>query len=50
MAFEDSIIIPSVEFFEEVDTIFTSTDTIVVMGHTHFFPEPFFTPVYRGYF
>ena len=40
MAFEDSLIIPSAEFVEEVDTIFTSTDTIVVMGHTHFFPEP----------
>jgi len=42
MAFEDSLIIPSAEFVEEVDTIFTATDTIVVMGHTHFFPEPVF--------
>lgn len=40
MAFEDSLIVPSAEFVEEVDTIFTATDTIVVMGHTHFFPEP----------
>jgi hypothetical protein len=40
MAFEDSLIIPSAEFVEEVDTIFTATDTIVVMGHTHFLPEP----------
>ncbi len=40
MAFEDSILIPSAEYVEEVDTIFTSTDTIAVMGHTHFFPEP----------
>ncbi|MCA1760340.1 MAG: Ig-like domain-containing protein, partial [Bacteroidales bacterium] len=40
MAFEDTLIIPSAEFVEEVDTIFTATDTIVVMGHTHFFPEP----------
>lgn len=40
MAFEDSLIIPSAEFVEEMDTIFTATDTIVVMGHTHFFPEP----------
>lgn len=42
VAFEDSLIIPSAEFVEEVDTIFTATDTIVVMGHTHFFPEPVF--------
>jgi len=40
MAFEDSVIVPSAEYVEEVDTIFTATDTIVVMGHTHFFPEP----------
>ncbi len=40
MAFEDSVIVPSAEYIEEVDTIFTATDTIVVMGHTHFFPEP----------
>jgi hypothetical protein len=40
LAFEDSLIIPSAEYVEEVDTIYTATDTIVVMGHTHFFPEP----------
>jgi hypothetical protein len=40
MAFEDSLIVPSAEYVEEVDTVFTATDTIVVMGHTHFFPEP----------
>jgi hypothetical protein len=40
IAFEDSLIIPSSEYVEEVDTIFTATDTIVVMGHTHFYPEP----------
>ena len=42
MAFEDSLIIPSAEFVEEVDTIYTATDTIVVMGHTHFLPEPIY--------
>src|SRR5690606_21421382 len=40
MAFEDSIIIPSAKYVEEVDTIFTATDTIVVLGHTHFYPDP----------
>lgn len=40
MAYEDSLIIPSAEFVVETDTIITATDTIVVLGHTHFFPEP----------
>ncbi len=40
MAFEDSVIIPSAKYVEEVDTIYTATDTIVVLGHTHFYPEP----------
>ncbi len=40
IAFEDSLIIPSSEYIEELDTIYKSTDTIVVMGHTHFYPEP----------
>jgi len=42
IAFEDSLIIPSSEYIEEVDTIFTATDTIVIMGHTHFYPEPIY--------
>lgn len=40
MAFEDSVIIPSAKYVEEADTIYSATDTIVVMGHTHFYPEP----------
>jgi hypothetical protein len=40
IAFEDSLIIPSSKFVEETDTIFTATDTIVVLGKTHFYPEP----------
>jgi len=42
MAFEDSLIVPTSEFIEEVDTIYTATDTIVIMGHTHFYPESVF--------
>ena len=42
IAFEDSIVVPYAEFHEEIDTIFSETDTIVVYGHTDFFPEPFF--------
>ena len=40
MAFEDSLIVPTAKYVEEVDTIYTATDTIVIMGHTQFFPEP----------
>ena len=40
IAFEDSILIPSAKFVEEVDTIYSATDTIVVLGQTHFYPEP----------
>lgn len=40
MSFEDSLIVPSAFFVEETDTIYTPTDTVVVLGHTHFFPEP----------
>ena len=40
MAFEDSLIIPSAQYVEKVDTIFTKTDTIVVLGQTNFYPEP----------
>ena len=40
MAFEDSVIIPSAKFVEELDTIYTATDTILVLGKTHFYPEP----------
>ena len=40
MAFEDSVIIPSAKYVEEADTIYSATDTIVVLGHTHFYPDP----------
>jgi hypothetical protein len=40
IAFWDSVIVPTATFVEEVDTIYTETDTIVVLGHTDFYPEP----------
>jgi len=42
MAFEDSLIIPTAEFVKELDTIYTATDTIVVLGKTHFYPNPIY--------
>ncbi len=47
ISFADSVIIPYAEFHEEIDTIFTETDTIVVYGHTDFFPEPVFLRQFR---
>ena len=40
MAFEDSILIPSAVFVEKLDTLATDLDTIIIMGHTDFYPEP----------
>jgi len=40
MAYEDSIIIPSAVFVEKMDTLATDLDTIIIMGHTDFYPEP----------
>jgi hypothetical protein len=42
IAFYDSIVVPSAVFEAEPDTIRTEKDTIVVLGHTHFSPEPIF--------
>ncbi len=42
MAFHDSVIIPTAIYINEVDTIVTEKDTVVVTGHTHFYPEPVF--------
>jgi len=42
IAFEDSLIIPGADFVEEIDTIKTATDTIVIYGHTRFLPDPIF--------
>ena len=40
MAFEDSLIVPSAVFVEKLDTLATDLDTIIIIGHTDFYPEP----------
>ena len=40
ISYYDSMIVPSAKYIEQIDTIRTATDTIVVMGHTQFFPDP----------
>jgi len=42
LAFYDSIIVPSAEYIAETDTIVTKTDTIVIFGRTHFYPDKVF--------
>lgn len=42
LSFYDSLIVPSAEFIAEPDTVITGPDTIVVFGHTHFYPDQVF--------
>lgn len=42
IAFVDSIVVPSAHFHEEIDTLVTGVDSMLVLGHTHFYPEPFY--------
>ncbi len=41
-AFVDTLVVPSAEFFEELDTLVKGTDSLLVLGHTHFYPSPFY--------
>ncbi len=41
-AFVDSLVVPSSEFIEELDTLVKGTDSLLVLGHTHFYPDPFY--------
>ena len=42
LAFYDSIIVPSSQFFEELDTLVKGVDSMLILGHTHFYPEPIY--------
>ena len=42
MAFVDSILVPSAEYVEELDTLISGVDSFLVYGHTKFYPEPFY--------
>ena len=42
LAFYDSIVIPSAEFYEELDTVVKGVDSLLVLGHTHFHPAPIY--------
>lgn len=40
IAFYDTLVVPSAEFFSEADTLTNGNDSLLVSGHTHFLPEP----------
>ncbi|WP_340111545.1 Ig-like domain-containing protein [Maribellus mangrovi] len=46
IAFADDLIVPRAEFHENRDTIVEGLDSMLILGHTHFYPDP----VYLRYF
>ncbi|MDX1285011.1 MAG: Ig-like domain-containing protein, partial [Draconibacterium sp.] len=42
IAFVDSVFVPSAEFHHEQDTLVKGVDSLLVLGHTHFHPDPFY--------
>ncbi|MCK3683634.1 Ig-like domain-containing domain [Maribellus sp. YY47] len=46
IAFYSEVVVPRAEFHENKDTIANAVDSLLIMGHTHFFPEP----IYLSYF
>ncbi len=42
MAFLDSLVVPSMEYIEQPDTLLSGTDSLLVSGHIHFHPGPIF--------
>lgn len=42
MSFVDSLIIPSADFHEELDTLVSGVDSFLILGHTHFQPDPIY--------
>jgi hypothetical protein len=42
IAFIDTLVVPSVEFHEALDTLVKGVDSMLILGHSHFYPEPFY--------
>jgi len=40
IAFVDSLIVPHAEFYAEADTLVSGVDSLLIEGHTHFYPAP----------
>ncbi|MFW6310300.1 MAG: Ig-like domain-containing protein, partial [Prolixibacteraceae bacterium] len=41
IAFVDTVVTPRAEFTEQPDTLVTGADSLLISGHTRFYPEPF---------
>lgn len=46
ISFLDELIIPSAQFEEELDTLVKGVDSLLILGHTHFLPEPVYLRVF----
>ncbi|NQU52823.1 MAG: Ig-like domain-containing protein [Bacteroidetes bacterium] len=42
IAFLDTLIVPSVDYHEELDTLAKGVDSLMIVGHTHFSPDPLY--------
>ena len=42
IAFADEIVVPQAEFHESPDTLVKGLDSMLILGHTHFYPDPFY--------
>lgn len=40
IAFLDTLVVPTAHYHEELDTLVKGVDSLMVLGHTHFSPEP----------
>jgi hypothetical protein len=42
IAFLDTLVVPTADYHEELDTISTGVDSMLIYGHTHFQPDPIY--------
>ena len=42
IAFVDTLVVPSAEYNEVRDTLVTGVDSMLITGHTQFYPDPFY--------
>jgi len=42
LAFWDTLIVPTSNFIEELDTLVKGLDSMLILGHTHFLPKPIY--------
>ncbi|RIJ49437.1 hypothetical protein D1614_07810 [Maribellus luteus] len=46
IAFHSEVVVPRAEFHESKDTVTDAIDSLLILGHTHFYPHP----IYLNYF